>query len=394
MSAVSYRSRYIKSTLSKTATATLNSARIYRIRWYVGPDTFNNATIKIQLEYGNTATTFQPAEEQSYEINLGKNLCTGTSVPASTQVFFNIDTNNIKSGDYVLSTSLNESTSLNTISLIIDGVATDIGTMTGAAGGVAVSKITLTDAQISAIKAASTAYIRLYKSGASFNNPTWAQLESGYINTDYSAYFTPIELCKFNTYLDYIYYSDGDWYIHKDINKVVFSGATSEGWVIYGTGADNYYYYTANDTVPNPKPTSGTTTQIVRCNYGLGGSIGTATTNVGIMITTGQKCLRVRDISEVSLDSWKAKLAADNIVLYYPIDTPTDTKITDAGLIAQLNALIAKHTLYEGVNNIFLVPSAAPDGTLTLNYIMYDKTNSHKVYIWNDAAGEWQVIVQ
>ena len=113
----------------------------------------------------------------------------------------------------------------------------------------------------------------------------------------------------------------------------------------------------------------------------------------GLIATSGTHIV-LRNLSCTDAATYKTWLSAHNTTVYYALATPTDTEITDSDLIDQLDALLAKHTLLEGVNNIFLIPSAAPDGTLTLGYILYDKTNSHKVYIWNDAAGEWQIIVQ
>lgn len=99
-------------------------------------------------------------------------------------------------------------------------------------------------------------------------------------------------------------------------------------------------------------------------------------------------------VAEPTAESFQTWLSNHNTTVYYALNTPTDTKITDTNLIDQLEALLAKHTLLEGVNNIFLIPSAEATGTLTLGYIVYDKYNHHKVYIWNDTAQEWQIIVQ
>jgi hypothetical protein len=54
---------------------------------------------------------------------------------------------------------------------------------------------------------------------------------------------------------------------------------------------------------------------------------------------------------------------------------------------------LASAALYSGTNNIFTVtPNEVP--TLELDYVTYDKYNQNKVYIYNEATGVWQIIVQ
>jgi hypothetical protein len=50
----------LKSTATHQASVTLDSSKYYRIRWYTENNTFTNATIKIQLEYGNKKNSFTP----------------------------------------------------------------------------------------------------------------------------------------------------------------------------------------------------------------------------------------------------------------------------------------------------------------------------------------------
>lgn len=49
-----------KSTATHQVSVTLDSSKYYRIRWYTENNTFTNATIKIQLEYGNKKNSFTP----------------------------------------------------------------------------------------------------------------------------------------------------------------------------------------------------------------------------------------------------------------------------------------------------------------------------------------------
>jgi len=58
----------LKSNLSKQSTGTLDSSKYYRVRLYNSNNTFSNATIKVQLEYGTVKTNFVAYEEQNITI--------------------------------------------------------------------------------------------------------------------------------------------------------------------------------------------------------------------------------------------------------------------------------------------------------------------------------------
>jgi hypothetical protein len=91
-----------------------------------------------------------------------------------------------------------------------------------------------------------------------------------------------------------------------------------------------------------------------------------------------------------TIDGWKAWLASHPTTVYYALATPTTTEITNETLLLQLNFLAS---LYEGENNISLVGTGA-QGEFTGNYVVYDKYNRHKVYIWSSDDNTWQIIVQ
>ena len=73
--------------------------------------------------------------------------------------------------------------------------------------------------------------------GKTFNNvKVYPMIEKGSTATEYEAYtgnsqlisLGSIELNKISTYQDYIYKENDRWYLHKEIGKVVFTGAESE----------------------------------------------------------------------------------------------------------------------------------------------------------------------
>lgn len=161
-----------------------------------------------------------------------------------------------------------------------------------------------------------------------------AQLEIGNAATTYQPYHAPIELCKIGSYQDYIYKGADGWYVHKDIGKIILDGSNDEDWGISYPGTSNYFYrykYLTNFIY------DGSKTPWVS-NIVTHGSIGSTTTTEGGMITDVGE-VRIRYGTEMSLADWLAKLATTNMILYYALATPTNTKITDTTIITQLDAI-------------------------------------------------------
>ena len=65
---------------------------------------------------------------------------------------------------------------------------------------------------------------------------------------------------------------------------------------------------------------------------------------------------------------FKTWLSSNPTTVYYALATATDTEITNSALVAELNKLLSDITLYEGLNNVSLTPSADAQGSLTLSY--------------------------
>ena len=165
-------------------------------------------------------------------------------------------------------------------------------------------------------------FLRLYvTSGTQLDNVTvYPMLERGYLPTTYSPYFIPIELCKIGDYQDYIYKQNNKWYIHKDIGKITDDAGSLN--------------ITINDMVSNASIYS----------Y-CGGTVSDKT---------------------ITYDS----ALVETNTIYYPLETPTDTEITDSTLLSQLNAV----SLYSGVNNIFAKGYLNPQLYLDYNHKYADAT--------------------
>lgn len=196
-------------------------------------------------------------------------------------------------------------------------------------------------------------------------------IEAGAIQTTYSAYKTPMELCKIGTYQDYIY-KDGDkWYKHAEIGKATYDG--SEASWVKGSDSSNIFIVEQDD-MANPMYAS-----MCRCDhftwnieiYGhdIVGFLASKKNNNVMAFRFGMGT----SADYNTLTKWTTWLSTHNIAVYYALATPTDTEITDSELVGQLDALL-EGSLYKGLNNVFLIPSAGADGTMTMEYrIIYEK---------------------
>jgi hypothetical protein len=332
------------------------------------------------LEKGSTATAYEPYQGQSYELNLGKNLYD----PATTTTtgFSNQNIHNelqIYSGE-IYTFNVTDSRPYAAVKLYNSS-----GAQTRMIGNTQTSHTITFTAASNEVKAALEFYAG-NNTDVSTYDFTGVQLEKGSQATSYAAYFEPIELCKIGDYQDYIYKSGGKWYKHEAIKKAIFDENSSWTTNQYGT---NSYKVLATDALGGVLDTA-----ILLSNYFAAVSYNNRTASQSdiIYVEAEGGSLIIRNTSWGTLDALKTWLASNLMTAYYALATPTDTEITNEALIEQLDNL-ASAALYSGTNNIFTVtPNEVP--TLELDYVTYDKYNQNKVYIYNEATGVWQIIVQ
>lgn len=224
------------------------------------------------------------------------------------------------------------------------------------------------------------------------------QCELGTQATSYAAYFTPIELCKMTSrgvlYQDYLYKSENKWYVHKAVGKQVVDTSTitlrtSYSNVDYGEipkptdskGYNNYTHYDGmyctHSLIKGDKP--GGWNQASAAGY-------IYDTPVNVKYWAGFA-------KGTSLDVIKTTLAG--CIIYYPLATPTDTEITNATLIEQLEAILSQGSTYAGTNNITTIISAGnAQGELEITY--YTKYDAKVVgggYVWEAGGSGGPTIV-
>ena len=171
------------------------------------------------------------------------------------------------------------------------------------------------------------------------------QIESGSTVTTYEPYqgstytinLGSIELCKIDTYQDYIYKSGDNWYVHKETAKSVFDG--TESW----TGINSYAYFITevSEDIIRPDDIYGTplilspqfeaTTRSKMYNsvvdYGI-----------GIHEATPSRVI-IRNKDYTTTPTFTTWLSNNNVICYYALASSSDTQITNITLIDQLDAV-------------------------------------------------------
>ena len=166
---------------------------------------------------------------------------------------------------------------------------------------------------------------------------------------NYSISLGDIELCKIGDYQDYIYKENGNWYKYGAIGKVILNG--SESW---GRASNGAYYLSVPTWNYLRKPK-----MICKSNYFVGFINQQGTTYVPdntIAFFDGTTSSIICEFycayrEKATLEDFKTWLSTHNTEVYYVLETPVITEITDTTLINQLNALEQAYS-YEDVTNI------------------------------------------
>lgn len=198
-------------------------------------------------------------------------------------------------------------------------------------------------------------------------------IEVGSTSTDYESYKSQsfdvnlgsIELCKIGDYQDYIYKDSGNWYLHKEVGKVVLNGEEST-LTTHQFGTNSYQVKISNSI-------SGGSVVTAMSNSFLGIPYNDRSSAGSNVIYTDSNTLVntvIRNTSYTSLDSFKTWLSTNQPVVYFVLATATNTQITDTNIINQLNA-IEEAQSYDGQTNIsqvnydkpFIITASAMKGS-------------------------------
>jgi hypothetical protein len=187
-----------------------------------------------------------------------------------------------------------------------------------------------------------------------------------YQGATYTVDLGSIELCKIGDYQDYIYKSGDDWYVHKETWNYTFDGSSDEQWVRSGQSTStNFVAAMAN---LQSFAMIGGNADSGYCNYfDFATSLGDNKVILSGYQNGGYRFLLYRFTSGstvTDLTSFITWLGNNHLKMVLVLSTATDTKVTDATLIGQLNTVHEWLTRY-GYN-------ATVVGNLP---IIIDKTN-------------------
>ena len=349
--------------ISDGATTFTPAKNIRGVKFYVPNTESYDSYVEIdnlQIEVGSTPTAYEPYVGQSYEINLGKNLF---DVNNSSYVLDGLYIGNGHSiGGAVATTSVyipckpNQTYTVSKTAgkRFIVAYTTDLP----AQGVTTAGDITNNEASSITITTGATAkYLVAFVHNTSYDTVSKqdmldsVQIEYGSQATSYSAYFTPLELCKIGNYQDVIFknipdnplydsnLTEGAWYKHAEVKKVYTDG-TGTTWH-YNSGTYSGFYQTLGSSSLHYGIAQVADARVSKSNEFTCETSTTTWTGAGRFGFSSNWVLwfEMMDNTFTSSTDFKNWLAQNPLTIYIPIATATDTQITNEELIAQLEAI-------------------------------------------------------
>lgn len=326
---------------------------------------------EVMLEKGEQYTSYESYTSQSQEINLGKNLFDptiyeegylatngGVSSPTSneerTSGFIKVFPNTTYTFE-IFETSTTFTEWLAYCEYTAPNQSTFISpryVKTGASPATGFYTFTTS---------ANAQYIRV--SARNMKYATKFQVSMGG-RTTYAPYFTPIELAGVGkkpdgtfTYQDGFKHdkTTGKWYIEKQVGKIVIDGSINE-YAVDATLTNTTRLRTLSFST---EIRQATTVPTLICDYfEARGNWNTDVVGISFANSNGNIWFRASKstigTTNESVLSW---LTSHPVTLYYALETPTTTEITDETLIEQLEAVYDLE-LKEGVVNIVLTATS------------------------------------
>lgn len=204
-----------------------------------------------------------------------------------------------------------------------------------------------------------------------------------YQSQSYTISLGSIELCKIGDYQDYIYKSGDDWYTHKDIGKV---DIVSSGIAAFNTHSGSHItvnYSDANVERLSAPAVTNASNRFIGCTstQTWGGTVLN-----GVSQGTNSNYLQFSLSSSVATTQAEVRTYFANhpTTVYYTLATATDTKITDATLVVQLNAL-AEAQAYSG-KTVYHTNSSMVPAILSVELLQSVGGGE----IWDNVGAVWE----
>ena len=344
-----------------TITTTANTKYV-RVQFnYDNSTTITQAIIdglELQLESGSSRSSYEPYQSQSYPINLGSleyckigNYSDEFALSTGVQLF---DKNNanILNAQITDTPSIGTSSNAKTLYIpIVGGTTYTISKIKGSRFRIATT---------ATVPSTATSIIDYKKDDYVTNITITTSVNSNYLlvyfylnGTDTITQQEMIDSIMINegsTPLPWEPYGIGNWYLKKNIGKVVLDGTEAYNY-LGGTTSNPYYvFYNNNNQLSNSVKST-----IIYSNYFIvDNSSGLLQRDGGCRIaefnSTNRAFFCIHSIT--SVNDFKTWLATHNTTIYYPLATSTGELITDTTLIEQLNNLYNQIKSYKGQTNI------------------------------------------
>lgn len=367
---------------SQTFTTTSVNTTLKVFLYLLEVDTTYDEVIGVQLEAGSPATSFEPyvggtaSPNPDYPQDIrvvtgnntikvtGKNLFNLTNSEVSTNVTASITNNEVEFSwiggfNLYLKDTLNlDSSKTYTISFKHKGDSVNLRNKgatqtlinTGINSDYTICSATITDITnfefnfIRSVSGTGTAYIK----DIQIEEGSTATSYQTYQGSNYTLNLGTTELCKIGDYQDYIYKQDGKFYKHKEIEKYAITG--QENW----TKSANYFFRVSDMFYDNKFVAGyGLCNQYVYNPTQSGLYASSSNNQFFLQYDRGYCNLFIRNDNYNDVSSWVSYLQSisNNILIYYPLETPIEEEITDTTLISQLEALNNAMAI-DGTNNI------------------------------------------
>ncbi len=368
----------LNSTAGKQYSVSLDSTKYYRIQFYTNQNTFTNATIKVQLEYGSSKTSFEPYTggiaspnpQYPQEIHtisggntikvVGKNLLNPALLLQQTSwnkftIQLKPNTNYTMSSNYTGSTLIvymNSADTYGSSYQVYSGHSVSI--QTDSSGLIYIQQRT-TD-----VSTLFTDYEWLLEEGSTATSYTPYQEQTAQVNlgdleyskmpnTDYSDEF--YRATDSDTSL-----ISGKWYLKKNIVKIILDGINKAVSQV-NTYATGVYAYTCFNTLQNLAISQSGVRGLTKSNYFKSGSTSDYTINNYIYSISANVVFTMA--TEMTVEQANEWLENNNVEFWYPLATPTYTPLNDT-LQSQLDTIESMLLSYKQQTNISQINNDLP----------------------------------
>ena len=193
------------------------------------------------------------------------------------------------------------------------------------------------------------------------------QVEEGNSATDFEPYIEPqtftiplgdIELCKIDTYEDKIYSSDGRFYLYKETGKSILNG--SENWTYFSVAQGSLF---RNNNVILDEIKNNTYVPYSKYYQGISYNNYQNRQNNQFYINSNNNFLDFIDNRYTTANDFKTWLSTHNTIVYYLLNTPTTTEITQENYPSLYNALkqIQDYLTSYKINKEFILGYSSPE---------------------------------